>query len=68
MLLAFNQWYLWGGLFGLLWLICLLSAGVLTIKNGHIVLFILGFFLPLIWIVGAMIGKKAPPYQPGSRP
>ena len=30
MLLAISQWYLWGGLLGLLWLICLLSAGVLT--------------------------------------
>ena len=23
-------WFVWGGLLGLLWLICLLSAGVLT--------------------------------------
>ncbi len=59
MLLAYSQWYLWGGLLGLLWLMCLLSAGVLTIKNGHIVLFILGFFLPLIWIVGAIWSKPA---------
>ena len=68
MLLALSTWYLWGGLFGLLWLICLLSAGVLTWKNGHKILFFIGFALPLLWIVGAMISKKPAPYQPGLRP
>ena len=33
--LALGVWYLWGGLLGLIWLICLLSAGVLTWKNDH---------------------------------
>jgi hypothetical protein len=31
--LALSAWYLWGGLFGLLWFICLVSAGVLTWKK-----------------------------------
>ena len=66
--LALSAWYLWGGLFGLLWFICLVSAGVLTWKNGHKVLFFIGFILPLLWIVGAMISKKPAPYQPGLRP
>jgi hypothetical protein len=48
--LAFNHWYLWGGLLGLLWLICLLSAGVLTWKHGHSrVLFFIGFIFPIVW-------------------
>ena len=64
MLLAFNQWYLWGGLFGLLWLICLLSAGVLTWKHGHKVMFFIGFIFPILWIVGT-IWDPAPKYQPG---
>ena len=68
MLLAISQWYLWGGLLGLLWLICLLSAGVLTWKHGHRVMFFIGFIVPILWIVGAMIGKKPAPYQPGLRP
>ena len=52
-------------MFGLLWLACLLSAGVLTWKNGHMVMFFIGFVVPILWIVGAMISKKPPPYQPG---
>ena len=64
MLLALSAWYLWGGLFGLLWFICLVSAGVLTWKNGHKILFFIGFILPLLWIVGAVMSKKPAPYQP----
>jgi hypothetical protein len=68
MLLALSAWYLWGGLLGLIWLACLVSAGVLTWKNGHKFLFFLGFILPLLWIVGAILSKKPAPYQPRLRP
>ena len=63
-MLALNHWYLYGGVFGLLWLACLVSAGVLTWKNGHMVMFFVGFVLPILWIVGAIMTKKPPPYQP----
>jgi hypothetical protein len=65
--LAFGLWYVWGGLLGLLWLICLLSAGVLCWKNGHKVMFFIGFLVPILWIVGAIWSKPAV-YQPGMRP
>ena len=29
--------------------------GVTTLRRGHIVLFILGFFFPILWIVGAFV-------------
>ena len=48
MLLALSAWYLWGGLLGLIWFVCLVSAGVLTWKNGHKIMFFLGFLLPLL--------------------
>jgi uncharacterized RDD family membrane protein YckC len=54
-----TEWFVWGGLLGLFWLITLVSAGVLTIKNGHIVMFILGFILPIIWVIGAIWSKPA---------
>ena len=64
MLLAISEWYLWGGLLGLLWFICLVSAGVLTWKNNRKGLFFLGFLFPILWIVGAVWSKPVP-YQPG---
>ena len=57
-----TQWFLWGGLIGLFWFIALVTLGILTIKNGHIVLFILGFILPLIWIIGAAWRKPPERY------
>ena len=41
--LALSAWYLWGGLFGLLGFICLVSAGAPTWKNDHKTLFFIGF-------------------------
>ena len=55
--LAFLWWY--GGLLGLLYLILLITAGVLTIRNGRWVLFILGIIFPLLWIIGAILSPKS---------
>ena len=58
--LALGVWYLWGGLLGTLWLACLVSAGVLTWKNGHKVMFFIGFLVPIVWIVGAILEQADP--------
>ena len=44
----------WGAV---LYLIAFITAGVMTIRNGHVVLFILGFLLPILWIVGAFMDR-----------
>jgi len=44
--------------FGILYLFLLLFLGVRTFQHKHLVLFILGFFIPLLWIAGAMIPPK----------
>ena len=49
--------WLYGGL-GIIYLVLLITTGVLTIRNGHWVLFILGIFLPLLWIIGAIMSPK----------
>ena len=33
----------------------LVVLGMLTLRKGHTVLFILGIFFPLLWIVGAVM-------------
>jgi hypothetical protein len=43
--------------FFLLFTVCLL-----TFQKGHILLGILGFFLPILWLIGAIL-----PARPGSR-
>ena len=49
-------WFWWGG--GILYALLLISAGVMTLRNGHFLLFILGIFLPLLWIFGAFMSRK----------
>ncbi len=44
--------------FGILYLVILITAGVLTVRNRHWVLFVLGFLIPLLWIIGAVMSPK----------
>jgi hypothetical protein len=52
----------WGiGAFGaLLYLALLFFLGLSTLRKGHWVMFILGIFFPLFWLIGAVI----PPTRP----
>jgi hypothetical protein len=43
---------------GILYFILLVTLGIMTIRKGHWVMFILGIFLPLFWIIGALIPAK----------
>jgi hypothetical protein len=52
------MWFWVGG--GVLYLVLLFTLGVLTIRKGHWVMFILGIFLPLFWIIGALMPPRVP--------
>jgi hypothetical protein len=43
---------------GIIYVVLLVFLGVRTIKNGHWILFIIGFFIPLVWILGGMLPPK----------
>ncbi len=51
------------GLFGLLYVILLITLGIMSIRKGHWIMFIIGIFIPLFWIIGALM----PPTQAGTR-
>ena len=40
---------------GILYLVLILTLGVLTLRKGHWVMFIVGIFLPFFWLIGAVI-------------
>jgi hypothetical protein len=54
------MWYAIGGLGALLYLVLLITLGITTLRKGHWIMFILGFFLPLFWLIGGLM----PPAQP----
>ncbi|MEI6662708.1 MAG: hypothetical protein WCL20_00175 [Actinomycetes bacterium] len=43
------------GLFAVIYFVLLVVLGVTSLRKGHWVMFILGIFLPLFWIIGAVI-------------
>jgi len=49
------MWWGIGGGLAILWIVLMVTLGIMTLRKGHWMLFILGIFLPLFWIVGAMI-------------
>ena len=50
-------WGIGGGL--LLYLVLLITLGVITLRKGHWVMFIIGIFLPIFWLIGAVIPPVA---------
>jgi len=44
----------WVG-FGILYFVLLLVLGVMSLRKGHWIMFILGIFLPLFWLIGALL-------------
>jgi len=56
------MWWGIGGLGVLLYLVLLVAVGVSCLRKGHWVMFVVGIFLPLFWIIGAVI----PPARPQS--
>jgi hypothetical protein len=49
------MWWGIGGGLAILWLVLLIVLGISCLRKGHWVMFIVGFFFPLFWIIGAII-------------
>jgi hypothetical protein len=50
----------WGiGLGAFLYFVLLFTLGLITLRKGHWVMFIVGIFVPIFWLIGAMIGPTA---------
>ena len=44
--------------FGVLYIVLLVTLGVLSIRKGHWVMFIIGIFFPLFWLIGALMPPR----------
>ena len=54
------MWWGIGGGLAILYLVLLVVLGVSTLRKGHWVMFILGIFMPLFWIIGAIMPSRRP--------
>jgi hypothetical protein len=46
-------------LLGAIYFVLLVTLGIISIRKGHWVMFIVGLFFPLFWLIGAIM----PPVQ-----
>jgi len=45
-------------LLGAIYFVLLVTLGIISIRKGHWVMFIIGIFIPLFWIIGALMPPK----------
>ena len=42
----------------IIYLILVVTLGVMSIRKGHWIMFIIGFFLPFFWLIGALMPSR----------
>ena len=49
---------------GILYLALLFTVAIVTFRKGHWVLGLVGFFIPILWLIGAVLpAKRGSSYQ-----
>ncbi len=44
--------------FGAIYIVLLVTLGIMSIRRGHWVMFIIGLFIPLFWLIGALMPRR----------
>jgi len=44
-----------GFLLGVIYVVLLITLGIISIRKGHWIMFLVGIFIPLFWIIGALL-------------
>jgi len=47
---------------GIIYFVLIVTLGVMSLRKGHWVMFIIGIFLPLFWLIGALMPSRRPAY------
>lgn len=55
-----DNWVL-TGILCVLYLVLIFTAAAATLRKGHLILLFAGIFLPLLWIIGALLPPKRAP-------
>jgi hypothetical protein len=45
-------------LIGIIYLVLILTLGLLTFRKGHWVLGLIGIFIPVLWLLGAILPAR----------
>lgn len=47
------------GLGAVLYVVLLITLGIVSIRKGHWIMFIVGIFVPLFWVIGGLMPPTA---------
>lgn len=45
-------------LWTIIYVVLLVTLGILSIRKGHWIMFLVGFFFPLFWLIGALLPRR----------
>jgi hypothetical protein len=45
-------------LWAVLYFVLILTLGITSIRKGHWIMFLVGFFLPIFWLIGALMPSR----------
>jgi hypothetical protein len=46
------------GLWAVIYFVLMVTLGIISIRKGHWVMFLIGIFIPLFWIIGALLPSR----------
>lgn len=45
-------------IWAIIYLVLIFTLGIMAIRKGHWVMFLIGIFLPIFWLIGALLPPK----------
>jgi hypothetical protein len=45
-------------LWAVIYVVLMITLGIMSIRKGHWIMFIIGIFLPLFWLIGALLPRR----------
>jgi hypothetical protein len=46
------------GLWAVIYVVLLVTLGILSLRKGHWIMFLIGLFVPLYWFIGALLPRR----------
>jgi hypothetical protein len=48
----------WAIVGGIIYFVLLVTLGVMSIRKGHWIMFLVGLFIPIFWFIGALMPSR----------
>jgi len=46
-------------LWSVIYIVLMVTLGIMSIRKGHWVMFLIGIFLPIFWLIGALLPRRS---------